>query len=593
MKLLTLLTAAAARISSSMAQFACTSDMDCALNGDCQASGDCICNPGWTSADCSQLLLLPAAQSAHGLHLLETSSWGGSVMPLSASALSGTVHMFASVFKHCGLTSWLHNSYIAHTVSMSGLVGPFAIADVAIDVWSHNVVVVNVSTAAGPGYLMFHIGDGTNGDGYLQPCAPGANGSNVANGTSQCGLLWFSCDPPPLCDDFPPVDGYECVSYACSGDEPWTGSDGGALTAHVSDVGATPLRDDVDCGDRLADVHLNCSSAAECLYEAAGACAVTAGCASYAISAFLQNYTWAMLFSSGREGTRPNAQWNTWVRLNATAYAATSGRSARLAQHGRRVPLVLPRRTAGGGSSFPVSFSASLYGPWTTVYANTTAPTNANNPAPFVAANGSVFVVFNDGNMSMFRSDAGWRGPYELVTTGACGGGEDPFIWQDARGQWHCLFHRAPFADPAAQAIGHAFSPDGFAWFTSPVAAANSTVQFEGNGTGDPLSVTFGKRERPHLVFTDDGSFTPLALITGVGINPACDPFDWTLSTPPVPVVNATRLAAINAGVVPNCDAWVQYQRLDLNPQPAYFDRSWTLVQLIGAQAARPAVTRA
>jgi hypothetical protein len=54
---------------------------------------------------------------------------------------------------------------------------------------------------------------------------------------------------------------------------------------------------------------------------------------------------------------------------------------------------------------------------------NTTAPTNGNNPAPYRAANGSLFIVFNDGHMSMFRSDKGWQGPYDLVTTGACGGG--------------------------------------------------------------------------------------------------------------------------------------------------------------------------
>jgi hypothetical protein len=100
-------------------------------------------------------------------------------------------------------------------------------------------------------------------------------------------------------------------------------------------------------------------------------------------------------------------------------------------------------------------------------------------------------------------------------------------------------------------------------------------VEYAGPGGGN---VTFGKRERPHLFF-DSASGNPAAFITGVGINPACDPFVYSPSG--VPSIDPQRLAAINNGSVPHCDAWVQYQRLDLNPQPAYFDRSWTLVQEI------------
>ena len=60
---------------------------------------------------------------------------------------------------------------------------------------------------------------------------------------------------------------------------------------------------------------------------------------------------------------------------------------------------------------------------------------------------------------------------------------------------------RRPFADPDHQAIGHAFSPDGFEWHQSPGAAATSVIAYE-DGAWGQFNVTFGKRERPHLYFS-------------------------------------------------------------------------------------------
>ena len=642
----------------------CSSSLDCALNGEC-VSGACVCDSGWRGADCSALDLVPAAQVS-GLHVQDTSSWGGSVLPYVD--VSGETVMFASVFYNCGLTSWTRNSYIARTSSAGGLDAPFTVQDVAIPLWSHNVVALNATgfdvgvaeSAAGSAFLIFHIGDGTQSNSSLQACSPAgnpnpaptlassspsasytyspgflpagddvyvakpgemaslaaaeawctANVSCVAltyegpegalpgnasvffkansgggtqsslwstfsrdlppgppvphNGTSQCGLLWFSCDAPPLCDDMPAIDGFDCVSYACSGDDQW-GEGGGA-------AGASGLRDDVDCGLRIKDVNLSsCVGAAECGAEAAGACEATPGCNAFGISSFLDEYRFAMLFSAGREGLRPNAQWNSFVRKNATA------RPSPAPGRGRALPTAsraLVDNRDGDGSSFPVSFATSITGPWTTVYANTTSPTNGNNPAPFLARNGSVYVVFNDGGMSMFRSDTGVRGPYNLVTRGTCGGGEDPVIWLGRLG-WHCLYHRGPFSDPNHQAIGHAYSADGFEWHQSPSAAATSVIEYD-DGNGGVLNVTFGKRERPHLLF-DPASGEPIAFISGVGINPLCDPF--VFSAAGVPSIDANRLAEIATD--PHCQAWVQYQRLDLNPAPAYYDRSWTHVQRI------------
>jgi hypothetical protein len=554
----------------------CASDLDCSLSGACNVtSGACACDAGWTGADCAALDLLPAKQ-ASGLHVENVSSWGASVLPFADAG--GETEMFASMLVNCGLTSWQRNCYIARATS-AGLDEPFAPVGTAIPLWSTNVVALNatgfdVGAAAsrgGEAYLIFHVGDGTQDNATLQACTPEGDGgadlgpaaAPAANGTSQCGLLWFPCAPPPTCDEMPSLDGFECVTYACGGDDAWRYAAPRTGAPALGNSGAA-LGDNVDCGARLKDVMLACDGAVQCAAEAAEACAATAGCSAFAVSSDLDNYTFAMLFATGRAGLRPNAQWNTWVRKGDLG--APPG-----------PPQALPPRPRLGAPasadalSFPVSFASSILGPWTTVYANTTSPTNGNNPAPFLAHNGSVFVVFNDGHMSLFRSDAGFRGPYSLVTQGTCGGGEDPVIWLGARG-WHCLYHRTPFADPNHQAIGHAFSADGFAWRQSPSAAATSVVAYE-DGAGGVLNVTFGKRERPHLLF-DPASGEPVAFVSAVGINPSCDPFVFTAG---VPAIDAARLAAIAADTM--CDPWVQYQRLDLNPAPAFYDRSWTHVQ--------------
>lgn len=90
---------------------------------------------------------------------------------------------------------------------------------------------------------------------------------------------------------------------------------------------------------------------------------------------------------------------------------------------------------------------------------------------------------------------------------------EDPFVYRDARGRFHAIFHQfAGCVDPGAgiPACGsHAFSADGKAW-TYGGLAFNRTVAFT-----DGSSYSFNRRERPHIVFGKDGT-TPLALSSGV-----------------------------------------------------------------------------
>lgn len=158
---------------------------------------------------------------------------------------------------------------------------------------------------------------------------------------------------------------------------------------------------------------------------------------------------------------------------------------------------------------------------------------NADNFAfdtPFMHPNGTLYVV--TAGRAILRADT-WRGPYKVVTTGACGGGEDNYIYVDQRGSFHCLYHRSPFQDLNAQG-GHAFSPDGLTWYTSETPAYPAHQQYADGTIG-----MYGKRERPHLIF-DPLTGQPTHLTNGVCLNgnwaqcnnnPYPGYFDYTFTT--------------------------------------------------------------
>ena len=86
---------------------------------------------------------------------------------------------------------------------------------------------------------------------------------------------------------------------------------------------------------------------------------------------------------------------------------------------------------------------------------------------------------------------------------------EDPFVWLDAKGRAHALFHNMEPSTGAVAYCGvHAFSEGGEAW-VSGGWAFGGTVEFT-----DGTDFTFSRRERPHLLFGGDGSL--IALSSGV-----------------------------------------------------------------------------
>jgi hypothetical protein len=159
------------------------------------------------------------------------------------------------------------------------------------------------------------------------------------------------------------------------------------------------------------------------------------------------------------------------------------------------------------------------------------------NPAPVALPDGRVRVMAHTGFSGYFNELVGWsgevvieapswEGPYRLVSsrdvTNCTHCEEDPFMWQDHRGNWHVIYHRmfdngtdcngypdgGPGGVPPAKpckapegrwSMGHSFSPDGLVW-SSISRCANTTAQLLGGG-----SITFTSRERPKLVMGDDG----------------------------------------------------------------------------------------
>jgi hypothetical protein len=102
-------------------------------------------------------------------------------------------------------------------------------------------------------------------------------------------------------------------------------------------------------------------------------------------------------------------------------------------------------------------------GPWRFIRAtlNTMVARNPLNftgqfsiAAPWIASNGMATIVLQTGDYNnvypaslrlnnigaVIRADR-FEGPYTVIARNACGPGEDMYIWQDTRGQWHCIWH--------------------------------------------------------------------------------------------------------------------------------------------------------
>jgi len=165
--------------------------------------------------------------------------------------------------------------------------------------------------------------------------------------------------------------------------------------------------------------------------------------------------------------------------------------------HGPWTPL--------GRPALAGSLNRSTWWPWLT------------NPAPWLLPDGSVLLgVSGDGGASGkclgFARAAAWNATFELEGAAKAAapipGGEDPFVWVNARGHRHVIWHDVSGRSNGGHAFAHAASPT--AWTVATHELYNGTVTFP-NGTVAVAS----DRERPKLLF-DATSGAPLALFNGM-----------------------------------------------------------------------------
>ncbi|XP_065198016.1 uncharacterized protein LOC135829549 [Sycon ciliatum] len=182
-----------------------------------------------------------------------------------------------------------------------------------------------------------------------------------------------------------------------------------------------------------------------------------------------------------------------------------------------------------------LAYADSLDGPWTKLLEDGAAffddgieSLHLSNPVAWPLANGTVIMAYSRAPNLGIAVAPHWKGPYtRLYLTTATGeknyslinpdgmfnntlekGGEDPFLYQDARGTWHVLFHG--YGGDKRWTDGQAaHSSDLLHWTWQPEPAYSSTIQFQ-DGTAETLS----RRERPAVAVDKSGA--PLYLLNGV-----------------------------------------------------------------------------
>lgn len=135
----------------------CSNDEDCSLNGICRESTKtCQCDPGWRSADCGELDLLPADRDyGYNQTAFGVSTWGSKI--IHDPEYPKRFHLFLSEFaNNCGLDYWSPYSRIIHVESYNGPTGPYTFVNEIVETFSHNPTVFY--SPADELYLMYHIG---------------------------------------------------------------------------------------------------------------------------------------------------------------------------------------------------------------------------------------------------------------------------------------------------------------------------------------------------------------------------------------------------------------------------------------------------
>lgn len=188
----------------------------------------------------------------------------------------------------------------------------------------------------------------------------------------------------------------------------------------------------------------------------------------------------------------------------------------------------MPRVNPLGNRKIGVAFASSLDGPWTkwgpVLSANPNGgavdSSSVSNPAPAFARDGSGRILLaykglgkaqpskpkcTDGSGKACISvaeAAHWTGPYHHTTAdaGMKFEGEDPTMWQSARGEWHMVFEH--YTQDRSRSGAHAWSKDGLSTWT---VSNDSTWVATKTSIDGGKSTALQKRERYQVTFGSDG----------------------------------------------------------------------------------------
>ena len=126
-------------------------------------------------------------------------------------------------------------------------------------------------------------------------------------------------------------------------------------------------------------------------------------------------------------------------------------------------------------------------------------------------------------------------GPPIISAANGTGSHEDPFMWVDRRGHFHAITHNQGPGNlcgsgEAGHSCGaHLFSRDSYSWGISKAPVYTPQVRIKSTGE----VVRLQTRQRPQVVFSDDGGMRPLYLFNGAsfeGNNPDLNMLTHTLA---------------------------------------------------------------
>ena len=511
------------------ATFSCTNDIDCNLNGQCQTTNNtCVC-PGWTGPRCGQLDLLPAPLQ-HAFYRDTVASWGGSIVEEN-----GSYYMFlAYILGNCGLNAWQPNSAIYRAVSSTNSpLGPYVNETEILSWFSHNP---SVSKQTDGTLLVWHIGNGLGGGGFNPNCTNGTtppppppppvkimnnNQCLVTNGTYPCFLSpqkWDICsliigdckDPSALWSI--QNNNINSATYSGASVNIDCNSCNASTVAKLFSAGASGITFNKTTGQLVVDSCAN-NPVPMCLSNGIidGA---QAPCGD-------DNEPWSPTAIHLEPCSSPNTLG--WTIENTIDDLITRSLSNPVTSDTWPLPLT--------DVNVLISESGSVMGPFyqSGILQGNRAPFpyETDNPAPLVFANGSTWVMFRSWNppgntttpIGIARSDnPTWNTTYTLTSSPVPIGPpnttvptyvplEDPYLWQDqSSGTFHALFHNMG----GCKDVGcHAFSEDGYLWYLAPDDPYTTLIIFQDNS-----NITYGRRERPHLVFNSLGQ--PAFLSNGV-----------------------------------------------------------------------------